>query len=100
MREFVPEGLPWAHIDIAGPAYHSGEPTGYLAKGGTGVPLRLLLELLDDIAANGYDLSLNRYKEVVQDEIQHASPREILRGLAQLESEIHTSMKELEAMLK
>jgi leucyl aminopeptidase len=53
LREFVPEGLPWAHIDIAGPAYHSGEPTGYWSKGGTGVPLRLLLEMVDDIAANG-----------------------------------------------
>jgi leucyl aminopeptidase len=53
LREFVPDGLPWAHIDIAGPAYHSGEPVGYFAKGGTGVPLRTLLELIDDIAANG-----------------------------------------------
>jgi leucyl aminopeptidase len=53
LREFVPENLPWAHIDIAGPAYHSGEPTGYWTKGGTGVPLRTLLELIDDIAANG-----------------------------------------------
>ncbi len=52
LREFVGDGLPWAHIDIAGPAYHSGEPTGYWAKGGTGVPVRLLLELIDDIAAN------------------------------------------------
>ncbi len=53
LREFVADGLPWAHIDIAGPAYHSGEPTGYWAKGGTGVPLRTLVELIDDIAANG-----------------------------------------------
>ncbi len=53
LREFVTEGLPWAHIDIAGPSYHSGEPTGYWSKGGTGVPLRTLLELIDDIAANG-----------------------------------------------
>jgi len=53
LREFVTEGLPWAHIDIAGPAYHSGEPTGYWAKGGTGVPVRLLLELIDDVATNG-----------------------------------------------
>jgi leucyl aminopeptidase len=53
LREFVTEGLPWAHIDIAGPAYHSGEPTGYWSKGGTGVPVRLLLELIDDIAAHG-----------------------------------------------
>jgi len=53
LREFVPDGLPWAHIDVAGPSYHSGEPTGYWAKGGTGVPVRTLIELLDDIAAHG-----------------------------------------------
>jgi leucyl aminopeptidase len=53
LAEFVPDGLPWAHIDIAGPSYHSGEPTGYWAKGGTGVPVRLLVELIEDLAANG-----------------------------------------------
>jgi leucyl aminopeptidase len=53
LREFVAEDVPWAHIDIAGPSYHSGEPTGYWTKGGTGVPVRTLLELVDDIAANG-----------------------------------------------
>jgi leucyl aminopeptidase len=53
LREFVAEGLPWAHIDVAGPAYHSGEATGHWTKGGTAVPLRTLLELVDDIAANG-----------------------------------------------
>jgi len=53
LREFVPDGLPWAHIDVAGPSYHSGEPTGYWTKGGTGVPVRTLIELLDDIAAHG-----------------------------------------------
>ena len=53
LREFVDDDVPWAHIDIAGPAYHSGEPTGYLTKGGTGVPVRTLLALVDDVAANG-----------------------------------------------
>jgi leucyl aminopeptidase len=53
LREFMDEDRRWAHIDIAGPAYHSGEPTGYWTKGGTGVPVRLLLELIDEIAANG-----------------------------------------------
>jgi leucyl aminopeptidase len=53
LREFVTEGLPWAHIDIAGPSYHTGEPTGYWTKGGTGVPVRTFLALLDDVAANG-----------------------------------------------
>ncbi|MFI5933252.1 leucyl aminopeptidase [Actinoplanes sp. NPDC051494] len=53
LREFVTEGMPWAHIDIAGPSYHTSEPTGYWSKGGTGVPVRTLLALIDDIAANG-----------------------------------------------
>ena len=53
LREFVPQGLAWAHIDIAGPAFHSGGPYGYTAKGGTGVPVRTLFALLSDIAENG-----------------------------------------------
>ena len=28
LREFVPEGLPWAHIDIAGPAFNAGSAHG------------------------------------------------------------------------
>jgi leucyl aminopeptidase len=53
LREFVAEGVQWAHIDIAGPSYHTGEPTGYWSKGGTGVPVRTLLALIDDVATNG-----------------------------------------------
>jgi leucyl aminopeptidase len=53
LREFVPDGLPWAHIDIAGPSFHSGGPYGYTTKGATGVPVRTLHALLTDIAANG-----------------------------------------------
>jgi leucyl aminopeptidase len=53
LREFVAEGVQWAHIDIAGPSYHTGEPTGYWSKGGTGVPVRTFLALIDDVAANG-----------------------------------------------
>ncbi|MGW4465983.1 leucyl aminopeptidase [Micromonospora sp. NPDC004704] len=52
LREFVTDGVDWAHIDIAGPSYHSGEPTGYWTKGGTAVPVRTLLHLVEDIAAN------------------------------------------------
>jgi leucyl aminopeptidase len=51
LSEFVTDGVDWAHIDIAGPSYHSGEPTGYLSKGGTGVPVRTLLELIDRFAS-------------------------------------------------
>ncbi len=53
-----------------------------------------------DIAAQAYDLSLNRYKEVVHEEVHHAPPREILAELQALESEIQKGMKELEGMLK
>ena len=53
-----------------------------------------------DIAAHGYDLSLNRYKEVVHEEIQHRPPKEILAELAKLEEEIQRGMKELEGMIR
>lgn len=52
-----------------------------------------------DIAANGYDLSLNRYKEVKHEEIEHRDPKEILAELWKLEDEIQNGMKELEALL-
>jgi len=53
LREFVADGVDWAHIDIAGPSFHSGEPAGYWTKGGTGVPVRTFLALIDDVSANG-----------------------------------------------
>ncbi|ONI87274.1 leucyl aminopeptidase [Saccharothrix sp. ALI-22-I] len=53
LREFVAEGVTWAHIDIAGPSFHTGAPYGYTTKGGTGVPVRTLAAVLADIAANG-----------------------------------------------
>jgi leucyl aminopeptidase len=37
--------VPWAHLDIAGPAYLDTE-CGLLPAGGTGVPVRTLLDLL------------------------------------------------------
>jgi type I restriction enzyme M protein len=52
-----------------------------------------------DIAAQGYDLSLNRYKEVVHEEVEHRPPREILAELERLEVEIQQGMRELEGML-
>jgi type I restriction enzyme M protein len=53
-----------------------------------------------DIAAQGYDLSLNRYKEVVHAKMPHRPPQEILADLAKLEAEIQEGMNELEGMLK
>jgi type I restriction enzyme M protein len=52
-----------------------------------------------DIAAQGYDLSLNRYKEMVHEAVEHRAPMEILADLAKLEDEIQRGMKELGGML-
>ena len=52
-----------------------------------------------EIAANGYDLSINRYKEVEYDEVEHRDPREIIAELQKLEDEIQQGLRELEDML-
>jgi type I restriction enzyme M protein len=52
-----------------------------------------------DIAAQGYDLSLNRYKEVVHEELTHRPPKDILKSLAKLETEIQRGMKDLDGLL-
>lgn len=46
LREFVGE-TPWAHLDIAGPAFNDGAPYGYTPSGGTGVGVRTLLGFLE-----------------------------------------------------
>jgi len=51
LKEFVPAGVPWAHIDIAGPAFNLGDAYGYTPKGGTGAAVRTLVQLLEDLAA-------------------------------------------------
>ena len=53
LREFVADGVQWAHIDIAGPAYNTGGPWGYTGKGGTGVPTRTIFAVLEDVAQRG-----------------------------------------------
>jgi leucyl aminopeptidase len=50
LREFVPDGVRWAHLDIAGPAFHDGEPYGYTPKGGTGAAVRCLVQVALDVA--------------------------------------------------
>jgi leucyl aminopeptidase len=50
LKEFVPDGVPWAHLDIAGPAFHEGEPYGYVPKGGTGAAVRSLVQIALDVA--------------------------------------------------
>lgn len=52
-----------------------------------------------DVIEQGYDLSLNRYKQVVHEEVKYDSPKSILRKLKKLEGEIASDLEELEAML-
>uniref|UniRef100_UPI000DE2FC43 leucyl aminopeptidase n=1 Tax=Nonomuraea lactucae TaxID=2249762 RepID=UPI000DE2FC43 len=47
LKEFVPDGLRWAHIDMAGPAFNKGEAHGYTPKGGTGAITRTLIGLAE-----------------------------------------------------
>ena len=52
-----------------------------------------------EIAGNGYDLSINRYKEVEYEAVEYAPPKVILGRLAALEEDIAKGRKELEGML-
>jgi len=45
LKEFVGEGIPWAHLDIAGTAWWAEGDQAEFANGGTGYGVRLLLEL-------------------------------------------------------
>jgi leucyl aminopeptidase len=51
LREFVADGIAWAHLDVAGPAFHDKAPFGYTPKGGTGFGVRTLVALADLAAA-------------------------------------------------
>ena len=50
LREFVAEGTPWAHLDIAGPAFFDGKPYGYVSPGGTGFGVRTLIAVARSLA--------------------------------------------------
>ncbi|MGA0091450.1 MAG: leucyl aminopeptidase [Candidatus Nanopelagicales bacterium] len=50
LREFVPDNQPWAHLDIAGPAFNEGGPYGYTPKGGTGAAVRTFIQAAEDVA--------------------------------------------------
>lgn len=53
----------------------------------------------DEIVSNKYDLSINRYKEVVYLQEEHDDPKDILANLVSLENEILADLKDLEKML-
>ncbi len=49
LQEFVADGIPWAHIDIAGPAWSDADDAD-ITKGGTGFGVRLLVDLAANFA--------------------------------------------------
>ena len=51
------------------------------------------------IIAQGYDLSLNRYKEIEYDEVEHRPPLDIIADIEKLDAEITQGIAELKAML-
>jgi leucyl aminopeptidase len=53
LRDFVAEDLPWAHLDIAGPAFYDGKPFGYVGPGGTGMGVRTLITLAASLQPGG-----------------------------------------------
>lgn len=50
LREFVGEGVRWAHLDIAGPAWNGSAAYDYVPKGGTGSAVRTLVALARTLA--------------------------------------------------
>lgn len=53
-----------------------------------------------EIAGNKYDLSINRYKEVIYEDEEYESPKIILKNMKELESKIMKDMESLERMVK
>lgn len=50
LSRFVGEGIAWAHLDIASPAWNNGAPYGIVPARATGVPVRTLVEVLTNAA--------------------------------------------------
>ena len=45
LEQFV-DDVPWAHLDVAGPAYNMGGPWGHIPSGGTGFSISTIVELV------------------------------------------------------
>jgi leucyl aminopeptidase len=52
LGDFMPDGLPWVHLDIAGPAFNLGAAHGYTPKGGTGAAVRTIIAAAERLAAS------------------------------------------------
>lgn len=50
LGDFVSDGVPWVHLDIAGPAFNQGKAYGYTPKGGTGAAVRTIVATVAALA--------------------------------------------------
>jgi leucyl aminopeptidase len=50
LKDFVADGVRWAHLDIAGPSFNSADPYGYTPHGGTGAAVRTFVQVLEDLS--------------------------------------------------
>ena len=53
-----------------------------------------------EIADNDYDLSINKYKEIVYEKVEYRPTSEILADIEELNKEIDKNLEELKALLK
>jgi type I restriction enzyme M protein len=53
-----------------------------------------------EIAARGYDLSMNRYREVVSEDVGYRPPKDLIAELNLLEAEIQDGLRDLEAIVR
>ncbi len=54
----------------------------------------------EEIATNSYELSLNRYKEIVDAETRHVSPKQLITELLELEKKIEQELQDVEVLLR
>ena len=54
----------------------------------------------EEIAENDYDLSINKYKEIVYEKVEYRPTHEILGDIEALNKEIEESIEELKSLLK
>ena len=56
-------------------------------------------EIQNEIKDNDWDLSINRYKEIVYKEIEYAAPSEIIKDIETLDQERNQALTALKEML-
>ncbi len=54
----------------------------------------------EEIAENNYDLSINRYKEIVYEEVEYEAPEKIVEYVRELEEEIYIGLDKIEKLVK